>query len=234
MKCPKCNYISFDYNQTCPKCKKDLAESRGRMNHPSFRPSPLSISSIKGPTETVRMEQKKVFVLEEKIDLKSSAGQNLDKAEEPDMDFSLEAASDELSLDFDGLEMDDDPPVTPQKQQIDGLKEPPDADMDFSFDDESEDLSLNFDEPASDAAPEAPQMEQQIFSEESIEKKLDMAFMEEDGSDTDLQLTESDQVTAAFDLGELTIDEQGEDTPSELEVLDLDLDLEKLENPDDI
>ena len=40
MKCPKCSYISFDYNQVCPKCKRDIASEQQRMNLPSFKCDP--------------------------------------------------------------------------------------------------------------------------------------------------------------------------------------------------
>lgn len=38
MKCPKCGYSSFDYNQVCPKCSKDITAEQARLNLPSFRP----------------------------------------------------------------------------------------------------------------------------------------------------------------------------------------------------
>ncbi|HDR16920.1 MAG TPA: hypothetical protein ENN79_15830, partial [Desulfobacteraceae bacterium] len=40
MKCPKCGYISFDYNQNCPKCKKSLREQSTKMNMPDYKPAP--------------------------------------------------------------------------------------------------------------------------------------------------------------------------------------------------
>jgi len=43
MKCPKCNYVSFDYNQVCPKCNKDISAEQQRMNLPDYRPSPLAL-----------------------------------------------------------------------------------------------------------------------------------------------------------------------------------------------
>jgi len=41
MKCPKCSYISFDYNQICPKCDKDISEEQRKLNLPGYRPEPL-------------------------------------------------------------------------------------------------------------------------------------------------------------------------------------------------
>jgi hypothetical protein len=32
MKCPKCNYTTFDYLDTCPRCGKDLTEEKNRCN----------------------------------------------------------------------------------------------------------------------------------------------------------------------------------------------------------
>ncbi len=46
MKCPKCNYISFDDNQTCPKCNRDLSTERARMNLPSYRSNPSSLLGV--------------------------------------------------------------------------------------------------------------------------------------------------------------------------------------------
>jgi hypothetical protein len=40
MKCPKCSYISFDYNLTCPKCDKDISSEQEKLHLPSFRPNP--------------------------------------------------------------------------------------------------------------------------------------------------------------------------------------------------
>jgi hypothetical protein len=41
MKCPKCSYISFDYNQICPKCNKDISEEQRKLNLPGYTPEPL-------------------------------------------------------------------------------------------------------------------------------------------------------------------------------------------------
>ena len=40
MKCPKCNYITSDYEQSCPKCKKNLAAVRKKINLPSYKANP--------------------------------------------------------------------------------------------------------------------------------------------------------------------------------------------------
>jgi len=40
MKCPKCGYVSFDYNDNCPKCKKDISSDRDRMKLSAYKVDP--------------------------------------------------------------------------------------------------------------------------------------------------------------------------------------------------
>jgi hypothetical protein len=52
MKCPKCGYISFDYNQACPKCKKDVSTVQEKLNIPDFKPDPPNLlGALFGPRE---------------------------------------------------------------------------------------------------------------------------------------------------------------------------------------
>ena len=46
MKCPKCRFISFDYNQVCPICEKDLTAVRSVLNLPDFKPNPPFLLSL--------------------------------------------------------------------------------------------------------------------------------------------------------------------------------------------
>jgi len=49
MKCPKCGYISFDYNQVCPKCNKDISTEQKRLNLPDYKPSfPALLGALTG------------------------------------------------------------------------------------------------------------------------------------------------------------------------------------------
>ncbi len=54
MKCPKCNYTSFDHNEICPKCKQDLSSERDRMKHPKYKENPLFLlgALIRGGEES--------------------------------------------------------------------------------------------------------------------------------------------------------------------------------------
>ena len=40
MKCPKCGYVSFDYNESCPKCDEDIRAERTKLNVSDFRSDP--------------------------------------------------------------------------------------------------------------------------------------------------------------------------------------------------
>jgi hypothetical protein len=46
MRCPKCGYISFDYNIICPKCNKDIASEQRMLNLPSYRPDPPRLLDV--------------------------------------------------------------------------------------------------------------------------------------------------------------------------------------------
>jgi len=53
MKCPKCNFVSFDYNDACPKCGKNLTHERDLMDLPSYKPRVLSpVDPLNAYTET--------------------------------------------------------------------------------------------------------------------------------------------------------------------------------------
>jgi hypothetical protein len=43
MKCQKCGYISFDGNQFCPKCNKDISDEITRLNLPLYKINPPSL-----------------------------------------------------------------------------------------------------------------------------------------------------------------------------------------------
>ncbi len=40
MKCPKCAYVSFDYNASCPKCDEDIRAERTKLNLSDYRSDP--------------------------------------------------------------------------------------------------------------------------------------------------------------------------------------------------
>jgi hypothetical protein len=56
MKCPKCAYVSYDYNLTCPKCDKDISSEQEKLHLPSFRPEPpFLLSALTGEVNESHM-----------------------------------------------------------------------------------------------------------------------------------------------------------------------------------
>ena len=57
MKCPKCNYTSFDYNQVCPKCGNDNAEEQARLKLSPNKPNPpFFLASLVGMAGSENLE----------------------------------------------------------------------------------------------------------------------------------------------------------------------------------
>jgi hypothetical protein len=100
MKCPKCGYISFDYNQRCPKCNKDLGPEQKKRNLAVFKHNPpFVLGSLTGEANNV--------------DVPPGAGMQDDfgALEEEDLDLHLDAegpletgaAVEDVSLDLEDL-----------------------------------------------------------------------------------------------------------------------------------
>ncbi|OQY49985.1 MAG: hypothetical protein B6240_02470 [Desulfobacteraceae bacterium 4572_87] len=57
MKCPKCNYTSFDFNRACPKCGNDNTEEQTRLNLSSNKPNPpFFLASLMGTEGSLNLE----------------------------------------------------------------------------------------------------------------------------------------------------------------------------------
>ena len=106
MKCPKCGYISFDYNLSCPKCNKDISAEQEKLHIPAFRPDPLFLlgaltgeaneSQVVGPASTGSQ-----ISFEQEADISLDDSNSLDSGE-----VNLEDSS-ELNLDSGELSLDD-------------------------------------------------------------------------------------------------------------------------------
>lgn len=40
MRCPKCRYVSFDHNQSCPNCSNDVSAQKEILNLPDYLADP--------------------------------------------------------------------------------------------------------------------------------------------------------------------------------------------------
>jgi hypothetical protein len=101
MKCPKCGYISFDYNQVCPKCNKNISEEQERFFLPSFRPNPPSLLGfLTGDAN------------ESNVNLHTASGSHIDMDQNEDMvlnDDSAMMERENLILDEQDLELSFEP-----------------------------------------------------------------------------------------------------------------------------
>ena len=95
MKCPKCGYISFDFNEKCPKCSRDLKEIRDKLILFPFEPSPvnwLEEDEVAGPV----FEEEREIELEQ-VDLRSLGEKKEEKEEEIELEpIGLESLEKEM------------------------------------------------------------------------------------------------------------------------------------------
>ena len=175
MKCPKCGYISFDYNQRCPKCNKDLGPEQKRRNLVAFKHNPpFFLGSLTGDLN--------------EIDVPPDAdmAEGFEDLEEQDLDMRLDVegpvetgtAVEDVSLDLGDLSGDlaesDENIVEFFGEQDQGEA------LDFN------DLSLT-EEPFETKAPQgdAPYDESEMVTTEIDKKK---ARASGDHNDIDLEL----------------------------------------------
>jgi hypothetical protein len=117
MKCPKCGYISFDYNQVCPKCSKDISAEQARLNLPSFRPdTPYLLQTLigEGDESSAGLDTAEFSDIEEDTagfgtdsDYFDSGVQDTEEVEFGDEELGAPTDEDTLStFDFENLESD--------------------------------------------------------------------------------------------------------------------------------
>ena len=121
MKCSKCGYTSFDYNQVCPKCNKDITSERESLNLPSYRPNPPSLlGALTGvfespesediplsDTETLSDKEEILDVIDDEASLNLEGLDDVFEEKVGDLDFSMEGDGDDsFSLDLESLDLD--------------------------------------------------------------------------------------------------------------------------------
>ena len=190
MKCPKCGYISFDYNEVCPKCNKNIAALRDKMSLPSYKAAPLSMlkaltgeASETGADISVQVSEDTASVLEEEEGLSLEDSQAIEAMEKTfkdsqEFDMKLETTLDEV--------WDDTP------------KE------------DAADLSLDIEDlPIGDARFEPAQAEDAA----EIETIVDSDLLPTEGGDPEktalFEPVESDEETTGFNLDDLSRSESG-------------------------
>ncbi|MBW2029105.1 MAG: hypothetical protein JRJ31_08525 [Deltaproteobacteria bacterium] len=106
MKCPKCGYVSFDYNQACPKCTKDISSEQQKMNLPPFRPDPpMLLGSLIGEAD----ESQSLGIADDssEIEFQSDTMMTFDETavvEGDEMAFGDSGAIEEGDVSFEGAD----------------------------------------------------------------------------------------------------------------------------------
>jgi hypothetical protein len=175
MKCPKCGYISFDYNQRCPKCNKDLGPEQKRRNLVAFKHNPpFFLGSLTGDLNEIDVPPD-ADMAEEIEDLE---GQDLDM--HLDMEGSVETGTpvEDVALDLGDLS---GAMAQSDEKIVEFFEEPDQGEaLDLS------DLSLT-EEPVEMQASHGvePQDESEMVTTEIDKKK---PHTSEDHNDIDLEL----------------------------------------------
>ena len=238
MKCPKCNYVSFDYNQVCPKCNKDISTEQQRMNLPDYRPSPLSL--LGALTGEPGQSEDSVFDEGQNLDMdfEISGNGEAEKLEEPTLSDDLL----ETNL-LDEEEIEDLEPLSNFEEE-EGEKISPES-VEISLEDsertlalsdtgemEMEELiSLDPDEPPL----VEPELEQEVLAESGPAKERELGIDLEDLSLDEIappatdaakedSLDDAEMVTLVIEKKDPKTSHGLEDTE-----LDLELDLDELE-----
>ena len=212
MKCPKCGYISFDYNEVCPKCNKNIAALRDKMSLPSYKAAPLSM-------------------------LKALTGE----ASDTDADISVQVSDDTASVleEEEGLSLEDSQAIEAMEKTFKDSQEF-DMQLETTLDEvwdetpkeDAADLSLDIEDlPIEDARFEPAQAEDAA----EIETIVDSDLLPTEGGDPEktalFEPVEADEETTGFNLDDLSQSESGpisEVTLQEKAEDDVPIDLEGL------
>jgi len=183
MKCPKCGYISFDYNEVCPKCNKDIVDEREKLRLPTFKPNPPSLlGALTGEANEshvgLRIQRETGPVQENEISLSAEDSEAIEAMEAQlkateDLDIELDTASPD---DFGESSAFDLSSLASQASEEAEPAAGKDA-VDFDMNDEAEELSLDLEE-------ELPVEASESVSEKESEA-LDQISLEPNFSDSD-------------------------------------------------
>ena len=210
MKCPKCGYISFDYNQVCPKCNKDITGEQERLNIPAFKPEPpyLLAALIGDANET-------------QTDMQDSGAYDVDDGHEADLSFDDSGSFDSGEVSFDDSGSFDSDEISfddSQELELDfetqeagefgspgeseGIQEESVSDFDFDSATDDEEMSLDLGEPEKDLDTDLD-LDLDSFSDAEPEAD-ENAFPGMDAEEEDISLGVDD---LSLDMDDLTGDE---------------------------
>jgi len=115
MRCPKCGYNSFEFNQACPKCGRDLTSTREHLGFFPFVPQLVPY------LDSLLSEAGHDFVFE------------VEEAEAVDLGTYAE----EHEVETGGLPSEEGPSVSLEPEEDQGISFTPEAEVGLSFEEES-------------------------------------------------------------------------------------------------
>ncbi|VAX20211.1 hypothetical protein MNBD_NITROSPINAE04-1749 [hydrothermal vent metagenome] len=169
MKCPQCNYVSFDYLDSCRKCSKDLTAHKSQVGIDFLEPIPIGVLAFleSGAREPVAI---------------GTGSANFDSD-----DFKVAGDSTESAVSVEetatAVEDDLEVVVLPDDAAIDETAEIPDIPVEFEEKAEvdvveEETFSLEIPDIEEESAADVEEVAAEALSEESIE--LNIEGVEED------------------------------------------------------
>ncbi len=260
MKCPKCGYMSFDFNQICPKCTKDVSALRDKMSLPSFRPAPPSLlgsltgeasdsniglsvdgsgafTGTGGETPFSPEDSQTIEAMEEAFEDSQSLEIQVEATPEEGIHFPTDESDESLSEDLEDLIIDDsDVPAieTEQETEEDAVS------LDFG-DLSGDETEIAFDGDIGAGEEDGDNLSLDLdpldldIEPETVSLDLDESLDEEPLTDLDENITGAGEDEFSMAVEELNSDDAVEtvEAPDEMDSLDLEdleLDLE-LEEP---
>ena len=243
MKCPKCGYISFDNNQVCPKCNRDISYEQEKLNLPAFRPNPPSLlGALTGEVleSHVDMQIDQSYSDDVATDIVTEEDVNYEDSGVIDMGeitFDDSGALDSGEVFFSGSQQEDidlDLGETTEFEAPEGIEPLPEeesvSDLDLDSLSDSSEMMIDL----GDAEP---------GEEEEI--SLDLEDFSDEAPATDgmapLESTEDEEEGVSFDFEDLALDEsdstdepQIQEPEDESEVSGIDFDPMEMGEPDSI
>jgi hypothetical protein len=245
MKCPKCAYISFDHNQVCPKCNKDISAVQRRLNLPAFRPAPPSLlGALTGEagdshaglnldesggifaeareTPFSPEDSQTIEAMEEAFEDIQGLEMQIEATPEPGIHFPAEEGAEEVSTDLEDLFLDEDEALP----KADDVAEEEIVSLDFD-DLSGDETKIDFDEELTAGTP---------ISDLELGEGKDEISLEPDAlsfEDTEISPateTGDEENELSLDFSDLSIEESESDekTLVEFEKEELEMDLDDL------
>ena len=181
MKCPKCRYISFDYNERCPKCNKDLTAEHKKLNIVAFKHNPPFL--LAALTGDIGVDLDAIS----SSDAADISGEDLEMHLDTEI-LSETEAGEEISLDLQDLGDLADGMTESDESALGSIGGKTQDTLDLG------DLSLEESVPEAQAAPEkAPSESAEIITSEIDKEKLRVSKAQDD-AEVELDLEELEEL----------------------------------------